>query len=86
MQLLFVSVPFKAQMGISSIEQVKINNYLRKHYVNGSTVRMLDMNRCWEELDFGYGDLYNAGHVNSYGADKVTACLLAYLRENIFYF
>ncbi len=85
-QLLFVSVPFKAQMGISSIEQVKINNYLRKHYVNGSTVRMLDMNRRWEELDFGYGDLYNAGHVNTYGADKVTACLWTYLKKYITYF
>lgn len=81
-RLLFVSVPFKSQMGLSSIEQVKINNYLREHYVNGSTVDMLDMNRLWTELDFGYEDLYNEGHVNTGGADKVTDCLLEYLREN----
>lgn len=42
-QLLFVSVPFKSQMGLNSIEQVKSNNYLRERYANGSTVRMLDM-------------------------------------------
>ena len=40
------------------------------------------LNRLWEELDFGYGDLYNEGHVNESGADKVTACLLEYLREH----
>lgn len=80
-KLLFVSVPYKGQMGLNSMEQVKINNYLRENYVNGSTVRMLDMNRLWEELDFDYGDLYNAGHVNGSGAGKVTECLLEYLEE-----
>ena len=80
-RLLFVSVPFKSQMGLDSMEQVKINNYLREHYVDGSRVDLLDMNLLWEELDFGYGDLYNDGHVNESGADKVTECLLAYLRE-----
>lgn len=78
--LLFASVPFKSQMAQSSIEQIKINNYLRENYVNGSTVQMLDMNCLWDELDFDYNDLYNAGHVNSSGADKVTECLLEYLR------
>lgn len=79
--LLFASVPFKSQMGLNSIEQIKINNYLRENYVNGSTVQMLDMNRLWGELDFDYDDLYNAGHVNGSGANKVTACLLEYLGE-----
>lgn len=80
--LLFVSVPFKIQMDLDSIEQVKINNYLRENYVNGDTVRLLDMNRMWQELDFGYDDLFNEGHVNASGADKVTACLVDYLKEN----
>ena len=84
-RLLFVSVPFKSQMGLDSIEQVKINNYLREHYANGDTVDMLDMNRLWTELDFGYGDLYNEGHVNAGGADKVTGCLLEYLRGRYFW-
>lgn len=80
--LLFVSVPFKIQMDLDSLEQIKINNYLRENYVNGDTVRLLDMNRMWRELDFGYDDLSNEGHVNAAGADKVTACLVEYLREN----
>lgn len=80
-QLLFVSIPYKGQLGLNSIEQIKINNYLREQYVNGSTIRMLDMNCLWEELDFDYSDLYNDGHVNKSGADKVTACLFRYLEE-----
>lgn len=80
--LLFVSVPFKTQMDLDSIEQIKINNYLVENYVNGDTVRLLDMNRMWQELDFDYDDLGNEGHVNAKGADKVTACLLEYLKEN----
>lgn len=80
--LLFVSVPFKVQMDLNSMEQVKINNYLRENYVNGDTVRLLDMNRMWRELDFDYDDLSNEGHVNASGADKVTGCLVEYLKEN----
>lgn len=80
--LLFVSVPFKVQMDLNSMEQVKINNYLRENYVNGDTVRLLDMNRMWRELDFGYDDLGNEGHVNASGADKVSDCLVEYLKEN----
>lgn len=82
-QLLFASVPFKGQMGMSSIEQVKINNFLQERYVNESTIQMLDMNRLWEELEFGYADLYNGGHVNGSGADKVTKCLLEYMEDCI---
>lgn len=81
-QLLFVSVPYKSQMGLNSIEQIKINNYLQENYVDEFTVQMLDMNRLWEELDFGYDDLYNDGHVNGSGSSKVTECLLDYLRTN----
>lgn len=69
-------------MGLDSIEQIKINNYLRETYVNGDTVRLLDMNQMWQELNFNYDDLFNEGHVNAKGADKVTACLVKYLKEN----
>lgn len=79
--LLLVSVPFKTQKGLDSIEQIKINNYLRENYVDGDMVRLLDMNRMWRELDFDYADLANEGHVNAMGADKVTACLLEYLKK-----
>lgn len=80
-RLVFVSLPFKQQMGLDSMEAIKINNYLQAHYVNGDTVRLLDMNRLWKELDFTYGDLLDEGHVNRGGADKVTACLLDYLKS-----
>lgn len=81
-QLLFVSVPYKIQMGINSIDQIRINHYLQENYVDENTVRMLDMNCLWEELDFDYCDLSDNGHVNGSGSSKVTACLLDYLRTN----
>lgn len=80
--LLLVSVPFKVQMGLDSMEVMKINSYLRENYVDGENVRLLDMNRMWTELDFGYGDLVDEGHVNRAGAAKVTGCLASYMREN----
>ena len=80
--VIFVSVPYKEQTGLSSIEQIKINNYLKKYYVNNNTVQILDMNRMWKELGFSYGDLYDEGHVNGYGAEKATNCLLQYLKTN----
>ena len=81
-QLLFVSIPFKSQMGLDSIEQIKINNYLQANYVNDDHIQLLDMNRLWQELDFDYDDLMDEGHVNSQGADKVTAYLIEYLKTN----
>lgn len=80
--LVLVSLPFKRQMDLDSVEIVKINNYLRENYVNGDTVKFLDMNRMWDELDFDYSDLFDEGHVNAAGADKVTACLLDYLKTD----
>lgn len=80
--LLMVSLPFKQQMGQDSLEQVKINNYLRENYVDGDKVKLLDMNRMWAELDFGYDDLYDEGHASISGADKMTACLLDYFKKD----
>lgn len=80
--LVFVSLPYRQQMGMDSIQQIKVNNYLRRHYVNGESVKMLDMNLMWDELDFGYHDLYDEGHANAVGADKFTATLLDYLKTN----
>lgn len=80
--LVFVSLPYRQQMGMDSIQQIKVNNYLRNHYVNGGSVQMLDMNLMWDELDFGYHDLYDEGHANAAGADKFTAALLDYLTAN----
>lgn len=80
--ILFTSVPFKEQLGMTSLEMIKINNYLQKFYVNDENIQLLDMNRMWDELDFGYKDLYNEGHCNKKGALKVTNCLYGYLNEH----
>ena len=80
--LVFVSVPFKIQIGLDSVEMVKINNYLREHYVDDARVFMLDMNRMWSELDIDYTDLFNEGHLNASGANKATNCLADYLAAN----
>lgn len=80
--LLLVSLPYRRQMGMDSLEQVRINNYLRSHYVNGGTVQLLDMNRMWAELDVTYADLLDEGHANAAGADKFTACLLEYMKAH----
>lgn len=81
-KILFVSVPFKEQLDMDSMEMIKINNFLQENYVNGDTIQILDMNRQWEELDFGYGDLYDEGHCNKFGAAKVTGCLMDYITRN----
>lgn len=80
--VLFVSVPFKQQLGMDSLHMIKVNNYVKEHYTNGTSVQMLDMNRMWKTLDFGYSDLYNEGHCNKSGAKKVTYCLADYMLEN----
>lgn len=81
-KLLFVSLPFRQQMGMDSMEAMKVNNYLKSHYVNGDTVQLLDMNQMWDELDVSYADLLDEGHANKTGADKFTACLLDYLKDH----
>ena len=81
-KLLFVGVPYKMQMGLDSVEMVKINNYLEQNYVDGDRIQMLDMNRMWTELQFNYWDLYDEGHVNDVGANKVTNCLIEYIKAH----
>lgn len=81
-KILLVAVPFKQQLGMDAIGSVEVNNYLEATYVDGTDVRLLDMNRMRRELDFGYPDLLNEGHVNGAGAKKVTACLADFILEN----
>lgn len=81
-RVLLTTVPFKEQLGMDSLRLIEINNYLRNEYVEGSDLRLLDMNLLWKELDFGYGDLFNEGHCNTSGAAKVTAFLAEYIVDN----
>lgn len=79
--ILLVTVPFKQQLGMDSMRMIRVNNYLRDQYVDGDHVRMLDLNRKWDELEFGYADLANEGHCNGSGARKVTEYIGDYLLE-----
>lgn len=81
-KVLFTSIPFRTQMDVNSLEMIKINNYLKKHYVDDENVQLLDMNRMWKQLSFGYGDLEDNGHCNIYGMKKVTNCLLEYMSQH----
>lgn len=81
-QILLTCVPFKVQFDMDSLHQIRVNNYLRDTYADGASVRLLDMNRLWREMDFGYGDLYNEGHCNASGARKATDVLAKYLIDN----
>ncbi len=80
-KVVMTCVPFKEQLGMDARELAKINLYLENTYADGEQVHLLDMNRMWDELDFDYGDLYNEGHCNRYGAKKASAALAEYLME-----
>lgn len=80
--ILLTTVPFKAQMGMNSLQLIQINNYLRKEYVEGSDMQLLDMNLSWDKMEFGYGDLMNEGHCNASGAAKATDLLAEYIIAN----
>lgn len=86
-KILFITVPYKEQLGMTSMDNVKINNYIRKKYVDNDNIKIIDFNLLYDELNFGYDDLSNEGHVNKYGAEKTTNKLLEYINleflENI---
>lgn len=80
-KILLITVPYKVQLGMSSQELTGINNFLEQNYVDQNTVKMLDMNKYYRELDFGYSDLFNEGHVNRSGAKKVSEFLAYYIQK-----
>lgn len=80
-KILLTTVPYKTQLGMSSQELTGINNFLEQNYVDQDMVKMLDMNRCYKKLDFGYADLFNEGHVNKAGAEKVSKFLADYIQK-----
>lgn len=80
-KVLFLSIPFKQQLGVSSVDSIRMNNYVDAKYVNGESVRMLDLNRKANEIKFGYKYLKDEGHSNRKGAKKVTNILIDYISE-----
>lgn len=81
-KVLFLSIPFKEQLGVNSVENIRMNNYVYEHYVDGDSVQMLDLNKQMNEMKFDYKYLYNEGHCNKTGAKKVTKKLSAYIAEH----
>ncbi len=81
-QLLFVTVPYKEQMGMNSVENHRISNYLRQLYEGDPAVQVLDMNEHWAEIEFGYADLRNEGHMNPGGREKTSLFLADYIWGN----
>lgn len=82
--LAFISIPYKQQMNLDSMQQIKINNALVAEFL-GDQIPLLDMNRMWGELDFDYADLKNEGHVNKRGAEKVTAEVIDFIEQTYQY-
>ena len=81
-QLLLITVPYKEQMGMTSVENHRANNTLRLWYEGDPSVQFLDLNEYWGEMEFSYHDLRNEGHVNPAGREKTTAFLADYIWAN----
>lgn len=83
MKVLFVSIPYKIQMGYSSDHLVKNNNYIRDKFCDNTDVFMLDMNRMYKDMNWTYDCMQDEGHVNTYGRSLVMPVLADYIRDNI---
>lgn len=81
-KVLFLSIPFKEQLGVNSIESIKMNNYVADNYVDGDSVQMLDLNKAVNGIEFDYKYLFDEGHCNENGAEMITGILSEYLSEN----
>lgn len=80
--VLFVTVPYLKQEGWDYVENARVNNYLREKYVNGNTIQLIDLNEYWDKMDFSCMDLGDPGHVNRFGAEKVSRFLVEYIEQN----
>ena len=80
-KILFLTVPYKDTYGYSAERNVKINNYISSNYLD-SDVKLLDMNRMYQEIDFDYCYMVDEGHMNSFGASLVSNYLADYINEN----
>lgn len=82
-EVLFVSLPFKVQMGYTSEQLVQNNAYIQNHYCDENT-KLLDFNRNYEALQWSFQDMQDEGHMNASGRQKIMPVLADFIEENYF--
>lgn len=80
-QVLIISIP-SADKGSTADKTIPILNYFRQVYADDPSVNFLDFNVLYDELDFGYSDMHNVGHVNRTGSRKISTYLGQFIRDN----
>lgn len=81
--ILFVSLPFKIQMGYDSEQLVQNNNYIRNHYCDGK-MKLLDFNKNYAALEWDFQDMQDEGHMNESGRQKIMPVLADFIEDNYF--
>lgn len=81
--VLFVSLPFKVQMGYTSEQLVQNNAYIQRHYCDENT-KLLDFNRDYAALQWSFQDMQDEGHMNASGREKIMPALAEFIGQNYF--
>lgn len=81
--VLFISLPFKVQMGYNSEQLVQNNIYIQNRYCDENT-KLLDLNRDYEALQWSFQDMQDEGHMNASGREKIMPFLAEFIGENYF--
>lgn len=79
-ELFIVTLPYKNQLDLNSLELVKVNNYLTLKYPE---LKILDLNKNYKTLGTNYTEFYNEGHLNSKGAYKYSKYVANYLKNHL---
>lgn len=82
-KVLFISLPYKVQMGYDSEKLVRNNNYIRTNFCD-ETRFILDLNKCYADLQWSYHDMQDEGHMNASGREKIMPVLADFIAENYF--
>jgi len=80
-QLVLFSTPFIAHTGFSVEKHTKTLNYLKDLYKSKS-IKYLDFNKHYKDLNMSYADFKDGHHLNSQGAKKVNTFLANYVKTS----
>lgn len=80
-EVLILSLPSTEKTG-NATQTVPIMNYLHSVYDGDSSVKFLDINTKYSELQFNYSDMHNTGHVNRTGCRKISNYVGEFISEN----
>lgn len=81
--VLFVSLPFKVQMGYPSEQLVQNNTYIQNRYCDENT-KLLDFNRDYGSLQWSFQDMQDEGHMNASGREKIMPILAQFIGKYYF--